>query len=583
MIDLLSRGVDRIKGKMQVLASANKDVQRSFDSMQQSARGAAMMGVVTAAAARGLRPAVNAAGDLQAEMLGTRAELDGAVKESRDLEMQLKRIKATAFTVQAWTPYDMGQIVALEKQLLKAGAKVDAVVGEKGAAAAAAALGVYEDLDPAETGKKLIGIATPFKLQANQFMDLADKISRAASASTVGASEIAETAKYAAPAMSELGQSVDEMLTLSAMLAQRGIESSMAGTGLRQFFNSAAKSKAFRDAAGNLKPLAEITAILKRNLDGLGEAEKQARLTKLFDVRGAVVAQALLDDGAASYEQIAAAMARSLSLQEKLEIKMRGFEAQLESLRGTSKSTIADLYQSALPPLTWVISKTNELIALIGQASQENEGLGKLVSGASFATLAGGAAATTMLAGAAVLYGRKVLSGLGGWKGLLGSATSASAGIAAGKAVEKATGVTPVFVTNWPPGGLGAGPGGAVETAAAVAGAGWLKKMAGKAGVLAKAAPLLLGKTGLVGAAGTAGYGVGTGLNHGFGWLAGKMSGGKYDGGGWLGEMLYDLLHREERQPTQNNINIQIDRQGRAFVETDNSQRNRVALMRGDF
>ncbi len=92
--------------------------------------------------------------------------------------------------------------------------------------AAAAALATYEKLDPVLTGKALIGIGTPFKIAASGYADLADQISRAASASTA---EIAEAAKYAAGPLASMQRSSSEMLTLIALMAQQGVKGLMAG------------------------------------------------------------------------------------------------------------------------------------------------------------------------------------------------------------------------------------------------------------------------------------------------------------------------------------------------------------------
>ncbi|MDH5525222.1 MAG: phage tail tape measure protein [Desulfobulbaceae bacterium] len=587
IIDLLSKGVDRIKGRMESLAHANKDVQNSYDGMAKSAKYAAGAAVLTRELYKGVKPAVGMASDLQAELLGTRAELAGSVKEAGALDRQLKQVKATAFSVQAWTPFDMGQIVALEKQLLKSGAKLKDVTGAEGAAAASAALGVYQGIDPVDMGKDMIGIASPFKIQGAQFMDLADKIARASAASTVGAADIAETAKYAAPAMAGLNREVDEMLVLSAMMAKRGLGGSMGGTGIRQFFVGATKNKAFRNAEGDLKSLNEIVEILKKNLGGLGDAEQYGALTKLFDMRGAPLAQALMEEGD-PYAKVKADMAGHIPLMEKLQMMMGGFGKQQEALTGTSKSTIADLFQPALVPLTYILNKTNEFVALLGTASMNSEALGQAVSGISLGGLATGAAATIGLTGAALYHGRKVLKGVGGLKGLLGSAASATAGIATGKAVQAATGVQPVFVTNWPGGFMPGGGGSMVaEVAAGAAGGGIMKKMLGKAGALAKGAMPLLGKAGMVGAAGAGGYLIGTGINKLLAGASSMITGGKYGDDGWLGDMLYDLFNREQEREVKNDIelNVSIDERGRVVSETNdrNTRANVKPLNRGEF
>lgn len=579
LIDALSKGVDVIKGRMKSLARANKEVQNSFDGMARSAKYAALAALGTRELYKGMKPGVAAAGDLQAEMIGVRAEMMGSVKDAKALGDQLKQIKSTAFEVQAWTPFDQTQIVALEKQLIKAGAKVSDIVGKNGAAAASAALGTYEELDPVTMGKNLIGIATPFRLQADQYMNLADEISRASSASVVGAAEIAETAKYAAPAMAQLGRSTHEMLVLSAMLAQRGIEASMAGTGLRQFFNAAAKQKSLRDAAGNLLPLDQMLAKIRKSVEKMGEAEKLDFLTKIFDVRGAPVVMALLETAGGSYAEIEAAMKGSLSLQDKLTEKMKGLNAQWDSLRGTGKSVLSELFTPALPPLSKLIEGMNLFLSKIGLATQQSDLLSKGVSYGSLAGVVGGGLVTASLAGAALWYGKKFLKGVGGVKGLFSHAGNVAAGVAEGKAVEAATGVTPVFVTNWPAGGLGSG---AAELAASTAGGGLLGKAGGlvknswkSLAGLASAATATVG--GQVAIAGALGYGAGTVANKYF--IDGTEFGDQI---GALTNVLWAYFTGDEESKRAIEINMAIDQQGRVVTTSnDMTTKTNVSLNRG--
>lgn len=264
------------------------------------------------------------------------------------------------------------------------------------------------------------------------------------------------------------------MLALAAVMAQVGIRGEMVGTSLK----------------------------------GMGEAQKSNALKKLFGEQGMPVALALLNEGKGSFAEISRAMEASISLQEKLRVSMEGFNKQLQSLRGTTRSLIAGLFLPALAPLTALLAKTNDWLTALGKAEQKNESIGKAVSGVSFGALGAGAAVSALAGGAALYYGRKALTGVGGIKGLFGSAASATAGIATGKAVEAAAGVTLVFVTNWPA-GFGAGSA-LAETAAgglAAKGKSVLSWLAGNISSLAKT-------TLPVAIAGTAGYGAGTLLNN---------------------------------------------------------------------
>ncbi len=572
-IDQLSQVVGRVKSRLASLAAGGEEVQAAFDRMNKSFKWAAISAVGTRTLAKSLKPALDAAGNLQSEMLGARAEMAGAAKNAKELEKNLTKIKSTAFTIQAWTPFNQAQIVALEKQLLKSGAAVSDVIGKQGAAAASAALAVYENMDAAKTGKGLIGIATPFGIKASEFMELADMVSRTASAAPVGAAEIVETAKYAAPAMAKLKRPIKEMFTLSAMLAKSGVDASMAGTALREFFTEAAKTKTFRDAHGNLKDLAEITNILQENLKGLGEAKQLEILDKIFGRRGSQVAFALMSEGEGSYENINDAMKGSLSLQQKLRIRMRGFFKQLESLSGTSTSVLAELFQPALKWLTPVVKKTNEWMTALGEIAQKNKSLSAAVSGASLGGVAAGTAATIGLT-------------------------------AAGQAVEAVTGVQPVFVTNWPAGGVGGGgetPGTVLAGEASRRTAGGLLRWVGNSPSFLPAAWLgrlasmgSLGAT-LAGSAATAGTGTvlatagaGLAIGYGLGSLIDR----------WIGitDKLANLIagtpalvgvpeHMKSRLVENKiNLNIQIDQErGRVTTKTNdmNTRVNVKPIPRG--
>lgn len=89
----------------------------------------------------------------------------------------------------------------------------------------------------------------------------------------------------------------------------------------------------------------------------------------------------------------------------------------------------------------------------------------------------------------------------------------------------------------------------------------------------------------LVAATAAAGYGIGTLLNKGMGWISGKLTGGKYSGEGWMGSMLYDYMNPPDTQvQNQNTINVslKVDKDNRLKAETGDMN-TKVNLNRGDF
>lgn len=155
--------------------------------------------------------------------------------------------------------------------------------------------------------------------------------------------------------------------------------------------------------------------------------------------------------------------------------------------------------------------------------SKEKGGLG--LSGGQL--LAGGTAlAATAYVGAR--FGGKALSSLAGKLGLT------AAGVATGKALEQAAGVTPVYVVNMPGGGIGGLAEGALGTAAG----GKLGGLLGRAGPLAARA----GQLGLLYSSYQIGNQAGGELARAIDQAVTKSLGRDAS----LGTLLYEMLHRDE-------------------------------------
>lgn len=377
-------------GQRQVhaLADSFRDATKHFGEMT---RHFAKAGGGLLIASR-LAPAVKVSANLQEQIIGVKTELLGTVKTAADMDKVLKQVGDTAFDIQAYTPFDQTQIVALEKALIKGGAQVGHIIGKSGATAAAAALAVQEEMAPEMAGEALIGIAGPFKIAADGYMALANSISAAGSASITGAADIAESSKYAAGPMAELGRTAEEMFAISAMMANRGVVGSTAGTGMANFFRKASEVKAFKDKKGNLKSTEEITRLLQNRTKNMGGAQRLEFLTKVFGDEGSPVALALLSQGGKELESMLTQMREAATLQEKMDERLTGFNAQWTGLKGTTSSTFATLFDPALKPLTEMVKKASEWVATVGKLASEHRELAVAVTGVATAVAAVGAA-----------------------------------------------------------------------------------------------------------------------------------------------------------------------------------------------
>jgi TP901 family phage tail tape measure protein len=598
IIDLLSRGVDRIKKRMEGLARSNKEVQNSFDAMARSAKYAAIAGVSTREMYRGLKPGVAAAGDMQEALLRVKGNLAGGVADAKELARQLREVKRNAITISAEAPFSAEDVVNIQNALLKAGVPLMDISGKAGAAFAATALSALSGEAPEAVGDALARIGSQFDLRGGQYGDLADWIVRVDDASATSVPELIQGLRMAGSNAQALGVSAKDSITALGALAPLGERAGssfnnmligMVGVGAeQQRLLKRFKLNFFED--GKFVGLDKATAILKEKFGSIEDDQvRLLLLTKIFGEEGARAANTLISAGK-GFGEIQREAAGALGLQDKLSIWAEGFNASMKKLSGTTRSTLATLFDPMLYPLTKIADLANAAIGRIGELAEEYRKLtvaGNVMAGG--AVVAGGLA-TVGLAGAALWYGRKLLKGVGGVKGLFGSAASATAGIAAGKAVEAATGVTPVFVTNWPAGGLGGGT--AADIAAGAAGGGLL----GKAGALAKGgwkslAGLATAATATVGGqfalAGAAGYGMGMGINRIGGDLRGKQN--LLDDtalGDKIGELLNGIaaLFGNEESKRAIEINMAIDQQGRVTTQSNDMKTStNVNLKRGSF
>ena len=271
--------------------------------------------------------------------------------------------------------------------------------------------------------------------------------------------------------------------------------------------------------------------------------------------------------------------------------KVTDFTVQIENAGGTLRRDLPEAISNA-------VDQTGRLKVALREAGDElaqpiNKAIADLIqhslgkkqdgglelSGKEMIAIGGAA-----LVSAAVVkrFGPKML------KGLIGGAANTAEGVVMGKALEKIAGVTPVFVTNWPD---NMGGSSVADAVGGVLGGGGVAAGGKKAaGAGARAAKALIRSSMVVGAAelgGTVlpytaallgGYAVGTGVNHGLGWIRSKTSDGKYSGPGWMGEEIYDAFHPEQlrrdvfnNSNVKNNINLQvtIDKSGRVVAISD--------------
>jgi len=261
---------------------------------------------------------------------------------------EVGRLKDVVFDVAGATSLTATEVVALQKELAKLGTSVEDIENlTKPIALLSQALG--EDAG---------GVAATLKKTLNMFQATTEEADRFANILTGAVNESALTLQdlgtalgYVGPLGRQLGVSFEETAALLGILADNGFKANKAGTGLRQFFISAAKDG---------RPFNEfLEDIANRNLD-VTEA------VQLFNKTGA--SQALiLGENVERFKQLSQELTQSDRLFIANAKQMATTQGQLDLL--------ASAYDKLSTRIGEVIIGTNAFIDLIAVLDNEAAGL----------------------------------------------------------------------------------------------------------------------------------------------------------------------------------------------------------------
>jgi len=362
-----------------------------------------------------------------------------------------------------------------------------------------------------------------FGLQTNDFTMIGDILVKAANASTISVSDMAESLKYVGPNAHAAGVSLETTAVMIAALGNAGIKGSMAGTTLRAMFGRLAKqtpaaTKALarvgitaKDMAkGVTDPIGLLTKLAKA-MENLDEAQRGELLSTAFGTEASAGLTSLLDkitqnakEGKQGFGELTDSIHNYKgAMKSASDILGNTTEKRLEKLKNTMAATAAILGEQLLPYVEQVTDAAKGAIEAYQAWADENpklnDGLIKVAAGLTALTVAGGTlvsiwrtlrpllelfgigGAVEAAAGAGAATGAgTAAAGVAGTAAAVGAAETVAAGTAATVGAEVAGGAAVVGGGAAAAGGVGAAlmaalP--AIATVAAVVLAGYgLKK-----------------------------------------------------------------------------------------------------------
>lgn len=359
-------GANQFAGATDKVSAAAQKAAAANAKFQQQVHQAAMMLKFFATAAVGLTirsisEYTYAMSSVQAVTKATAADMVQLVKITRELG--------------ATTQFTSSQAAEGAKFLGMAGFTTNQILEALPATldlAAAAALNMGQAADITSN------IMSGFGLAANQAGRAADVLAAIASSANTDVTGMGQAMKYVGPIARSLGISMEDTAAAVGVLANQGIQGSMAGTGLKTSLSALVNPSKAAQAA--IKSLNLTTNELNPQFNRLDDIIRKLaesgldaeRAFQIFGQRGATAMLALTGDIPGLEKLIGVTNAAAGSAQRMAKI-------MIDNVKGD-----ADLLKSALTNLTFIIGDaglTKAVRGFIQEATRMATSLGELLSG----------------------------------------------------------------------------------------------------------------------------------------------------------------------------------------------------------
>lgn len=490
-IDLFSGVLRRFRSEIVGTGKEAEAMQRRYDSMVNHMQAGMRALAVAGYGFEKLKPAVGAAMDVQTAIAKMGMILQRNTGITAGYNKELKSLVDNAYAVTNATKdglkFPAAQVMNVQAQLLQAGVPLSAILDRTdkqghvhhGAAYMTELLAETKGKDPTWVAQNVENLAHSFQIGPDQYGQIADTIAKASQLGTgsldqlfynldqsgalahlMGHMSLQQTAivmKDLAPYGESAGNEFGEFLQRLTGGSYRGAKW-MKKSGLDFYDNKGS----FIGVDASLDQIAD-----KYGAGKVSQKEFNTRLGRAFGQGAIKVLDMLLAPsapGVKSYQEMKAAFNQQAGLvaQNRMISNTQGFQGEKFT------SALQNLGSKAFAPLiaqtTHATTALNKLADSAAGYATNHPTFDKIASGGAVA----GLAAIAGYGGYRLLRGG--IAGAPFLKRLLRGGAGDVAGIAEGKLVEKVSGVTPVFVTNWPAGGFGGGVGGgALKTEEAAA------------------------------------------------------------------------------------------------------------------
>lgn len=363
------------RGRIELDASSLGRATAAFTGLGRAMTGTGVLAVGAFAYA------IKSAADFEKQMSAVDAVTNGTAS-------QMEAMKEVALDLGASTVYGANEIGRAMEQLAKAGIDIDDILNGATQATVNLAAAAGDELAGGidEAAVVIANAMKTFGASADQLDHFANVLVGAAASSTLSVDDIATSMRYAGPVAASLGLSIDDLSTALAILGDRGIRGSTAGTSLRGVFLSLASqtpkatkvlkdlgiitadgTNRFFDLNGAMKPLPEVMQILGDATRNLSEQEKIAAFNAIFQRRAMNSAMILAEQGAEGFYEYAEAIG-AIDASDVAATKLDNLSGDVTLLRNALETLIIrvglpfqEMMRGFVQNITDVVSALNQM------------------------------------------------------------------------------------------------------------------------------------------------------------------------------------------------------------------------------
>jgi TP901 family phage tail tape measure protein len=330
-------------------------VLRGLGRLAGSIAGVAGLGALAFA----IRDLIKVGAEFERRMSGVRAIVQPTEKQFRQLSDQARELGAT-------TVFTASQAAEAMENLSKAGFSAGEVLGVMPKVLNLAAAGM---LDMGEAASVTSDLMRSLGISVGDFEHATDVLAKTANVSKTTVSELGQAFKFVAPIANQLGVDVDQLNALLAVLANRGLTATIAGTALRRIFSIMLGKieegekgigdfnlKLF-DAEGRFVGMAE--ALRQFNAAGVTAND----IMKAFGLRGGPAMLALFDVGAQEVDRMTGVLRDSFGEAARVaQERMDNVAGRTRELISALQETSITIFTAIAPALTKLVEGATEIV-----------------------------------------------------------------------------------------------------------------------------------------------------------------------------------------------------------------------------